>query len=299
MMKKNWIIGTRGSRLALAQTQIVIEALKNANPGHDFEKKTIKTTGDTIWDQPLAAIGGKGVFVKEIEDELARGDIDFAVHSTKDIPAQLREGLVIAAYLPREDPRDVFISSRHSSIDQLTPGCRVGTGSLRRKAQILRRRPGIEVVPLRGNVDTRIRKIETEGLDGIILAAAGIRRLGLEASITQIIPADIMVPIAGQGAIGIETRKDDEARILARSINDEHTFDEITIERAIQAAIGGGCDIPLGIYARLQKDRVVLSLSLGNEKGSIVIHETLSGSLAAMEDLMSRAIELLLGAKTV
>lgn len=294
-MKTTWIVGTRGSKLALAQARIVIDALKGAHPGHTFEVKLIKTTGDTVWDKPLAAIGGKGVFVKEIEDELARGSIDLAVHSTKDIPADLAEGLTIEGFLKREDPRDVFISTRLKDIGELIPGCRIGTGSLRRKAQILRHRPGITVVPVRGNVDTRLRKMDAEGLDGIILAAAGIRRLGLHTSITQIIPADIMVPSAGQGAIGIEVRRDDEAAALVRPINHTNTYNEVTIERAIQAAIGGGCNIPLGINARIEGDRIDLNLSLGNEEGATLAHEALSASISDTDTLISLAINILLG----
>lgn len=292
-MKTTWIVGTRGSKLALAQARIVIDALQNAHPGYAFEVKVIKTTGDTVWDKPLAVIGGKGVFVKEIEDELARGSIDLAVHSTKDIPADLAAGLVIGGFLKREDPRDVFISTRRNDIGELIPGCRIGTGSLRRKAQILRHRPGITVVPLRGNVDTRIRKIDTEDLDGIILAAAGVRRLGLHASITQVIPADIMVPSAGQGAIGIEVKSDDAAT-LVQPINDENTGNEVSLERAIQAAIGGGCTIPLGINARIEADRIDLNLSLGDQEGAILVHETLSAPFSSRDTLISQAIDILL-----
>ncbi len=294
-MRTTWIVGTRGSRLALAQTRIVIDALIGANPGHSFEARIIKTTGDTVWEKPLAVIGGKGVFVKEIEEELQQGSIDLAVHSTKDLPADLAPGLVIGGFLKREDPRDVFISSRLKSIDELGPGCRVGTGSLRRKAQIVKHRPGIDIVPIRGNVDTRIRKIHTENLDGIILAAAGIRRLGLDNVITQIIPASIMVPIAGQGAIGIEMRSDDDATELVRPVNDERTCNEISIERAIQTAFGGGCSIPLGIYARIEDDRIYLNLSLGSEQGEILVHESLSAPLTDREALISRAIDVLHG----
>ncbi len=293
-MKRTRIVGTRGSKLALAQARTVIEALRRAHPEHDFELKIIKTTGDTVWDKPLAQIGGKGVFVKEIEEELAGGSIDFAVHSTKDIPADLAPGLVIGGFLQREDPRDVFISLRHKSIDELVPGCRLGTGSLRRKAQVLKHRPGITVIPIRGNVDTRIRKIGTENLDGIILAAAGLNRLGLASAITQVIPAAIMVPTAGQGAIGIEIRRDDETAGLVRSINDERTYNEVSVERTVQAAVGGGCNIPLGIHARFNHSRIDLNLSLGNEEGAILVHETLSAPLSDKENLISRAIHILL-----
>jgi len=293
-MKKTWVVGTRGSKLALRQTQIVIDALREAHPGHEFEIRTIKTTGDTVWDKPLALIGGKGLFVKEIEEELARGGIDMAVHSMKDLPAELREGLVIGAVLAREDPRDAFVSTRHDSIGELAPGCRVGTGSLRRKTQLLRYRKGLEVVPLRGNVDTRIRKIETENLDGIILAAAGIRRLGLAAVITEIIPADILVPTAGQEAIAIEVRCEDDVQSLLQPINHERTYREVAIERAIQAAIGGGCHIPLGINARIEGTRIDLGLSLGDEDGAILVHQTLSENTAAESTLIATASNILL-----
>jgi hydroxymethylbilane synthase len=293
-MKTTWIVGTRGSKLALAQTRIVIDALKTAHPGYVFETKIIKTTGDTIWDKPLAVIGGKGVFVKEIEDEFARGSIDLAVHSTKDIPADLAPGLEIGAYLTREDPRDVFISTRRKDLGELVSGSRIGTGSLRRKAQILRWRPGITVVPIRGNVDTRIRKIDTENLDGIMLAAAGVRRLGLDASITQVIPADIMVPTAGQGAIGIEIRRNDAAASLVAPINDQNTWNEVSIERTIQTAVGGGCTIPLGINARIEGNHVTLNISLGDEEGAIIVHESLTAPLPDRETLISKAVEILL-----
>lgn len=293
-MKKTWIVGTRGSKLALRQTQMVMDALRDANPDHEFATKIIKTTGDTVWDKPLALIGGKGLFVKEIEEELVRGDIDMAVHSMKDLPADLGAGLTIGAAMIREDPRDAFISARYHSVSELRSGSRVGTGSLRRKAQIQRYREGIDIVPIRGNVDTRIRKMAAENLDGIILAVAGIRRLGLEAVITEIIPTDIMVPAAGQGTIGIEIRLDDDAAELLREVNHEITYREATIERAIQAAVGGGCHVPLGINARIEEGRIDLSLSLGNEEGAILVHETLSAKPGAEQTLITEASNILL-----
>ncbi len=293
-MNKTWIVGTRGSKLALRQTQIVVDAMREANPGHEFSIKTIRTTGDTVWDKPLAQIGGKGLFVKEIEEELVRGDIDIAVHSMKDLPAELAEGLVIGAVMAREDPRDAFISTRLRSISELHGGCRVGTGSVRRKAQLGRYREGIQIVPLRGNVDTRIRKLTAEKLDGIILAAAGIRRLGLEKLITEIVPADIMVPTAGQGAIGIEIRRGDDAAGLLGAIDHDRTHREVAIERAVQAAVGGGCSIPLGIHARIEGDHIDLSLSLGNEDGAILVHEKLSEKDGSEEVLIAAASKVLL-----
>jgi len=272
----------------------VMDTLREANPGHEFIVKTIKTTGDTVWDKPLAQIGGKGLFVKEIEEELVRGSIDIAVHSMKDLPAELAEGLAIGAVMVREDPRDAFVSTRHRSIRDLQSGCRVGTGSLRRKAQLQRYRAGVEVIPLRGNVDTRIRKITTENLDGVILAAAGIRRLGLEAVITEIIPADIMVPTAGQGAIAIEVRAGGEAALLVGTINHERTYREVAIERAVQAQVGGGCSVPLGIHVRIEEGHVDLSLSLGNEDGVILVHEKLSEKAGREQLLIDKASGILL-----
>lgn len=293
-MKKTWTVGTRGSKLALRQTQMVVDALREANPGHEFPIRTIRTTGDTVWDKPLAQIGGKGLFVKEIEEELVHGGIDIAVHSMKDLPAELAAGLVVGAVMVREDPRDAFVSTRLASISELHGGSRVGTGSTRRKAQIRRYRDGVQVVPLRGNVDTRLRKLTEERLDGIILAAAGIRRLGLEQVITEIIPSDIMVPTAGQGAIGIEIRRGDEAAEILGSLNHERTHREIAMERAVQAAVGGGCSIPLGIHARIEDDGIDLSLSLGNENGVILVHEKLSGKPGGEQALIEKASRILL-----
>jgi len=293
-MKKTWTVGTRGSKLALRQTQMVVDALREANPGHEFPIRTIRTTGDTVWDKPLAQIGGKGLFVKEIEEELVHGGIDIAVHSMKDLPAELAAGLVIGAVMVREDPRDAFVSTRLTSISELHGGSRVGTGSTRRKAQLRRYRDGVQIVPLRGNVDTRLRKLTEERLDGIILAAAGIRRLGLEQVITEIIPSDIMVPTAGQGAIGIEIRRGDDAAGLLGSLNHERTHREIAIERAVQAAVGGGCSIPLGIHARIEDDGIDLSLSLGNEEGVILVHEKLSGKPGGEQTLIEKASRILL-----
>ncbi len=293
-MKKNWVVGTRGSKLALRQTEIVIGALKKTHPDHQFTVKTIKTTGDTVWDTPLHLIGGKGLFVKEIEAQLSSGGIDMAIHSMKDLPAELEEGLCVGAVLTREDPRDAFISLRHKGLGDLREGCRVGTGSMRRKAQLLRYLKGINVMPLRGNVDTRIKKIEKDNLDGIILAFAGLKRMGLEGFVSEIIPCDIMVPTCGQGAIGVEIRRNDSIMELLTAINNERSLREVTIERAIQARVGGGCHVPLGIHARIERDRIELYLSLGNEECDILVQEKLSEEVGSEEKLISDASNLLL-----
>ena len=202
-MNRTWIVGTRGSKLALKQTEIVVNLLQQLYPDNTFHVKTIKTTGDTVWDRPLHLIGGKGLFVKEIEEELLAGSIDFAVHSMKDMPTELDKRLTIGAILKREDPRDVFLSLKYKSLADIPGGSRIGTNSLRRKSQILFHKSNVSVIPIRGNVDTRIRKMESEGLDGIILAYAGVIRMGFGNQIREILPFEIMVPPSGQGAIGI------------------------------------------------------------------------------------------------
>lgn len=294
-MKKKWVVGTRGSKLALRQAQIVIDALRSAHPEHEFSIKIINTKGDTIWDKPLHLIGGKGLFVGEIETELAGGEIDMAVHSMKDLPADLAEGLSIGAVPAREDARDAFISPNGRGLGELSEGCRVGTGSLRRKAQLLRYRGDIEVVPLRGNVETRIKKIERDRLDGIILAASGVKRMGLESVISEIIPFDIMVPSPGQGAIAVEVRRGDSAEGILVAINHERSYREIAIERAVQAGVGGGCHVPLGVHARIEDGNVDLYLSFGNEENGILIQEKILGSLAAQDKLIADALKILLG----
>jgi hydroxymethylbilane synthase len=272
-MKKTWIIGTRGSKLALKQTEIVVKQLTALYPGREFLVKTIRTKGDTVWDRPLHLVGGKGLFVKEIEDELLNGSIDMAVHSVKDLPAALEEGLILGAIPEREDPRDAFISQTYSTLDTVPARSKIGTSSLRRKAQILRLNREIEVVPLRGNVDTRIRKLKTQSLDGIILAYAGVKRMGFSDHIRDIIPLDIMVPSAGQGAIGIEIRDEDEVMDMLKPINDPVSAEEISTERELLGRIGGGCQIPLGIHAHIMDQSLTLYLSMGEESGKTFVHE--------------------------
>jgi len=272
-MKKTWTVGTRGSKLALKQTEIVVRALSSLYPGWEFAVKTIKTKGDAIWDRPLHLVGGKGLFVKEIEDELLKGSIDMAVHSVKDLPSELEDGLVLGAVLKREDPRDVFISTAHDAIESLPPLSKIGTSSLRRKAQILRLKSGIQVVPLRGNVDTRIRKLRDHSLDGIILAYAGAKRMGFIEHVREIIPLDIMVPSAGQGAIGIEVRNKDEAMDLLGPVNDPVSAEEVSIERKLLGRIGGGCQVPLGIHANIKDGILSLYVSMGEENGRMYVHE--------------------------
>jgi hydroxymethylbilane synthase len=276
-MKKRWILGTRGSKLALRQTEIVLQKLRSTYPDNEFIIKTIKTTGDKVWNKPLHLIGGKGLFIKEIEEKLLEKEIDMAVHSVKDLPAELETGLSMGAVLERGDPRDAFLSLTYNGLAETQDGSKIGTSSLRRKAQVLHYNKTFEVVPLRGNIDTRIKKLKTEGLDGIILACAGIKRLGLEKYIKEILPFHIMIPACGQGAIGIETRGEEDVQKLIAPLNDEKSFREVSIERTLLKKIGGGCHLPLGIHAAIAGDIVTLYISMGGENGELSLHEQYTG----------------------
>jgi hydroxymethylbilane synthase len=245
-------IGTRGSPLALVQARMVRDHLAAALgcAPEAIELKIIRTTGDTILDRPLAEEGGKGLFTKEIEEALVRRDIELAVHSAKDMPTFLPPGLVLAACLEREDPRDVLISKEARTIQDLPKRARVGTASLRRQAIMKRARPDLEVAPLRGNVETRLRKLDDGDADAIILALAGLKRLGLEGRATRIMSTEEFLPAAGQGAIAIETREDDAAtRALIAKIDHVDTSAAVAAERAFLAVLDGSCKTPIGAHA--------------------------------------------------
>ena len=252
-------IGSRGSPLALAQAREVKLRLA-AMAGLDddrIEVKVIRTTGDAIQDRPLAAAGGKGLFTKEIEEALLSGVIDLAVHSTKDMPTVLPPGLVLAGFLPREDARDAFVSRKAPGLDALPEGAVVGTASLRRQAMVKRRRPDLDVVTLRGNVETRLRKLDAREADATVLAVAGLKRLGLLSAVTAILEADEFLPAVGQGAIGIETRANDDARrALVAAVDDADTATAIAAERAFLRVLDGSCRTPIGGHARLSGDTI-------------------------------------------
>jgi len=253
-------IGTRGSPLALAQAAEVRARLEAAHgPGrHSFDVRVIKTTGDRIQDRPLAEAGGKGLFTKELEEALLGGDIDLAVHSMKDMPTLLPAGLAIACLLPREDVRDAFISRKSASLMDLPPGAVMATSSLRRQAQVLHLRPDLKVVPMRGNVETRLRKLEDGVADATLLACAGLHRLGLADRITSAIPTDQMLPAVAQGAIGVEIRSEDEATAgLLSPLNDEVTALAVTAERAFLAKLEGSCRTPIAGLAELSGGHLV------------------------------------------
>ena len=250
-------IGTRGSRLALHQARLVETELRSAFPSLETEITEIKTLGDINFEEDISRIGGKGIFVKEIEQSLLSGETDIAVHSMKDMPSALPGGLVIGSVLKREDPRDVFVSADGRTLEQLGGKGRVGTGSIRRKTQLLFRFPDLEVVPIRGNVDTRLRKILSEDLDGIVLAAAGLNRLGLSERITQHLAQNYMVPAPCQGIIAIECREDDtETRDFISAITHPDTETVAVFERSFLETFGGDCQIPLGCCAEIHLGKI-------------------------------------------
>lgn len=289
-------IGTRGSALALWQARHVAARIGDANPGMSIDMVTIKTQGDRILDAPLSKIGGKGLFTKEIEDALLEGVVDLAVHSMKDVPTELPEGLHIGAILEREDPRDVFISRDGTSLEQLKAGSLIGTSSLRRRAFLLNKYPELEIVSIRGNVDTRIRKIETENLSGVMLAAAGVIRMGFSDKITSFIPTDTMLPAIGQGAIGIETRiNDSKTNQIVMHLNHEPTSLCVQIERAFLARMGGGCQVPMAAHCELENETIVFEAAVVHPDGSPMIREMYMGcdtSSTAGINLAERLIEL-------
>ncbi len=279
-------IGTRGSPLALAQSNWVKEKIKAEYPDIQITLLKIKTKGDKILDSPLAEIGGKGLFVKEIEESLLREEVDLAVHSMKDLPADLPEDLEIAIYPEREDPRDALVSLGFQTLSALPAGSSVGTGSLRRSTQLLHLRPDLHVVPLRGNVGTRLRKLETENLQAVILAAAGLRRLGLSDRISQVLSPDEILPAVGQGALGLELRQDDTATKEAlQFLNHERTEVTVRAERAFLNKLEGGCQVPIAAYSRLEREDIILQGLVAELDGSRVIKDEVRGKKNRPEDI--------------
>jgi len=269
-------IGSRGSQLALWQANH-ISALLRAR-GHEVEIEVIHTTGDKITDVALAKVGTKGMFTKEIEEALAAGHVDLAVHSLKDLPTALPPGFEIVAITKREDPRDAFCSSHFSRFQDLPRGARVGTSSLRRQAQLKAVRPDLDIHPLRGNVDTRLRKLEQGEYDAIILASAGLRRLGKTPLVKQIIPAEVMCPAAGQGALGIEIRAGDAATGQhLQFLNDPAARAATTCERALLNRLGGGCQVPIGALAEMRNGKLHLESIVADPDGCKVLRDSRDG----------------------
>lgn len=286
-------IGSRGSQLALWQANYIGTRLRDQ--GHETEIKIIHTTGDKITDVALAKVGSKGMFIKEIEEALADGRIDLAVHSLKDLPTELADQFTIAAVPAREAPRDAFCSVRFSSVDELPQGARVGTSSLRREAQLKAMRPDLAVHPLRGNVDTRLRKLESGEYDAIILAFAGLRRLGRTELVRQVLPVDVICPAAGQGALAIETRAENHEVISALAfLDDAGTRAETECERALLQRMGGGCQVPIGANAKLDDGTLYLTAVIASPDGKSVLRESAIGrdgqglGASVAEKLLSR-----------
>src|SRR5580700_10771070 len=260
-------IGSRGSQLALWQANYISALLRER--GHTVELEIIKTTGDKITDVALAKVGTKGMFTKEIEEALLENRIDLAVHSLKDLPTELAADFEIAAVTAREDARDVFCSAKFASIEALPQQANVGTSSLRRQAQLMALRPDLRIHPLRGNVDKRLRKLESGDYDAIILAAAGLNRLGKTQLVRQVIPVEVMTPAAGQGALGIEIRNGDSAtRSLLAFLDDAAARATTTCERALLNKLGGGCQVPIGAFAEIEGRRIRLNALVADPDGS-------------------------------
>ena len=277
-MKAKLTIGTRQSLLALWQSNHIAALLREKYPECEVVLKKIVTKGDRILDVPLAQIGGKGLFTKEIETELADGTIDLAVHSLKDMPTVLPEGLCLTAITERANVGDAFVSNKYTSFEELPLGAVIGTSSLRRKAQLLAARPDLQIMDLRGNVDTRLRKLDEGLYDAIILAAAGLERLGHGDRITALIPPDVCLPAVGQGALAIEARTaDDEVRSMLEFLNNLPTKQSTDAERAFLGLLDGGCQVPIGVHADVAGEQIKIEAIIAALDGSTVLRDTITG----------------------
>ncbi len=294
-MEKNIItIGTRGSKLALWQAHWVQSAIQSNHPDMSVEILVIKTKGDKILDVPLAKVGGKGLFVKEIEEALLGARIDLAVHSMKDMPAALPSGLCIGAIPERERPHDVLIS-KNGTLKDLKKGAVIGTSSLRRAAQLQHVRPDVSIRSLRGNLDTRLSKLDAGDMDAVVLAAAGVKRLGLQERITEYLDESIMLPAAGQGALCIEIRQEDtRTGAIVSGLDDPITRWAVNGERAFLHRLGGSCQVPIAVYGKIEADTYVLSGLVAAVDGSTLIREQMAGSKGSTEDVGIRLAEKLL-----
>jgi hydroxymethylbilane synthase len=286
-MNQTLTIATRGSALALWQAEHVRDRLLAASPGLTVELRIIKTTGDKIQDRPLSQVGGKGLFVKEIEQALLDRDADLAVHSMKDVPADLAPGLFMAATSEREDPRDALVSANQRLLVELPAGARVGTSSLRRVCQLRRLRPDLDLVPLRGNVPTRMGKVDSGELGAVVLAAAGLRRLGHQNRIAEHLDPDRFIPAAGQGALGVETRADDAelAALVGQAVHHDDTATCVAAERGFLAVLGGGCQTPLAAHARLVAGELHLVALVGRPDASEMLHGERRGAASRAAEL--------------
>lgn len=281
MTSRPIIIGTRGSKLALRQAQIALDALNASHPDAEFEVKTIRTSGDST-EAPLSEVGGRGIFVIEIERALIENEIDIAVHSLKDLPSEETPNLTISAVLPREDPRDVLITRTGGDLNSLAEGATVGTGSPRRAAAVRALRPDLQIADIRGNVDTRLRKVEDGDYDATVLAAAGLARLGWLDRVAQTFDVDQMIPAVGQGALAIQTRAEDTvtSRLVA-ALDDSPTRAAVTAERAFERRLGGGCHAAIAAYGTVDGQELYLRTFVGAENGTILRGESTGASTEA------------------
>lgn len=288
-------MGTRGSPLALAQSREVAAGLEGAHPGLRVQLTVIRTSGDRILDVSLAKVGGKGLFVKEIEEALLAGEIELAVHSMKDLPTLLPRGLVLGAITAREEGGDVLVAREARSLDDLPPGARVGTSSLRRQAQLLHRRPDLHVVPLRGNLDTRLRKLGEGNLDGVVVAAAGLKRLGIKPETAIPLPLEDSLPAPGQGALGLEIRGDDRATApLVAVLEDGPTRIAVTAERAFLQRLGGSCNVPIAAYGTVRGELLTLAGLVARPDGKALVRDEVTGAALEAEFLGTALAERLL-----
>ena len=279
-------IGTRGSKLALWQANLIALALKANYPETKVELLNITTKGDKILASPLSKIGGKGLFTKELELEMLEGNIDIAVHSLKDVPAQLAPEFTIAAITKREIPFDAFVSNKYKSFTELPQGALIGTSSLRRRAQLLAIRPDLKIENLRGNVDTRLKKLDEGNFDAIILAAAGLKRLGHERRITEILPTEIMLPAVGQGAIAIETLTNNTEVIeILKVLDDSDTHAATNTERAFLRIVEGGCQVPIGVFAKVDDNKITAEAIIASIDGQKIIRDKIAGKVSNAEEL--------------
>ncbi len=289
------VLGTRASKLALHQSEWFAEQVRRTAPGVTVTLKQIRTSGDKILDVPLAKVGGKGLFVKEIEDALLTEEIDFAVHSMKDVPTALPDRLAITCVPHREDPRDVLIAREGQRFVDLPPGATVGTSSLRRQAQLLQHRPDLRIEMLRGNLDTRIRKLREGAYDAIVLAAAGLVRLGWTEHVTEYLPVELSLPAIGQGALGIESRRDDAKvnDILAR-LEDRSTRTAVTAERALLHRLEGGCQVPIAAHATIEGETLHLRALVASVDGKHIVRGEQRGPVSSAEAIGTALAEHLL-----
>lgn len=294
-MAREIVVGTRDSALALWQTNWVVDNLRKLNPGRSFKVVSMKTQGDKILDVALAKIGDKGLFTKELEVGMLAGEIDFAVHSMKDLPTVLPEGLTIGAICKRHDPSDVLIAQSSVGLKDMPEGAKIGTSSLRRVAQLSKFRPDLEMVSLRGNLNTRMAKLERENLDGIILAAAGVERMGWSDRITERIPFDVCLPAVGQGSVGIEIRENDsEVYEVVNKLNHAPSEAAIVAERAMLKKLEGGCQIPIGALGRVDGDKMTLEGCVASLNGEKLIRNKVEGSVSEAASLGVALAEKLL-----